>query len=115
MVLKIKAYIKLNQTKSDTVQVDNINHLSDQEQAKAIADSFSAISNEYEPVDKSRITIPHFWQSTVPQFKPHQIKKYLEGIKTNKATAPGDIPAKIIKEFAPNVCVPFAENWAKTW
>ena len=36
-------------------------------------------------------------------------RKYLEGIKTNKATAHGDIPAKIIKEFAQHLCVPFAD------
>merc|ERR1712208_259843 len=39
---------------------------------------------------------------------PHEIKKYLQKIKTNKPTAPGDIPAKIIKEFAFFICIPMA-------
>ena len=55
---KLKRISNFNQTKSDIVQVDNISHLSDQEQAESIADSFSAISNEYKPVDCSKIDIP---------------------------------------------------------
>ena len=36
------------------------------------------------------------------------LKKYLQKIETNKSTAPGDIPAKIIKEFASFICIPMA-------
>ena len=106
---KLKRISNYDQTKSDILQVDEISHMSDQEQAEAIADSFCAISNEYEPVNRASIKIPTFSKSTVPQFTPGQIKKYLLGIKTNKATAPGDIPSKIIKEFAPYLCVPFSD------
>ena len=35
-----------------------------------------------------------------------KIQKYLENIKINKATVLGDIPAKIIKEWAQYLCVP---------
>ena len=106
---KLKRISNYDQTKSEILQVDEISHLSDQEQAEAIADSFSAISNEYEPVNRSKIKVPSFSASTVPQFTPAQVRKYLESIKTNKATAPGDIPAKVIKEFAQYLCVPFAD------
>ena len=106
---KLKRISNFDQTKSEVVQVDSISHLSDQEQAEAIADSFSAISNEYEPVNADEIEIPPFTQASIPQFKPHQIRKYLQGIKTNKATAPGDIPARIIKDFALYLCIPFAD------
>ena len=51
---KLKRISNFNQTKSDIVQVDSISHLSDQEQAEAIADSFSAISNEYKPMEENR-------------------------------------------------------------
>ena len=30
-------------------------------------------------------------------------------MKTNKSTAPGDIPSKVIKEFASFLCTPFAD------
>ena len=106
---KLKRISNYDQAKSDILQVDEISNLSDQDQAEAIADSFSAISNEYEQVNRNKIRVPAFCPSTVPQFTPMQIKKYLQGIKTNKATAPGDIPAKIIKEFSTDLCVPFAD------
>ena len=95
--------------RSDKVQVDEISHLSDQAQAEAIADSFSAISNEYESIKRDDISIPPFCQSSVPKFKPHEIRKYLQNIKTNKSTAPGDIPAKIIKEYAMFLCIPMSD------
>ena len=106
---KLKRISNYDQTKSEQVQVDEITHLSDKEQAEAIADSFSAISNEYQPINKEAIKIPTFPQSSIPQFKPYQVRKYLEKIKTNKSTAPGDIPAKIIKEFSQFLCVPFTD------
>ena len=106
---KLKRITNFDQGKSETVQVDEISHLPDQDQAEAIADSFSAISNEYEPVNKDKIKIPTFERSSIPQFKPHTIRKYLKNIKTNKSTAPGDIPAKVIKEFALFLCIPMAD------
>ena len=106
---KLKRITNFNQQNSDIVQVDEISHLPDQDQAESIADSFSAISNEYEPVKKDDIRIPPFSQSSIPQFKPYTIRKYVEKIKTNKSTAPGDIPAKIIKEFASSICIPMAD------
>ena len=44
---KLKRITNFGQDKSDLVQVDEISHMTDQEQAEAIADSFSSISNEY--------------------------------------------------------------------
>ena len=54
---KLKRITNYDQSKSEVTQVDEINHLSDQEQAEAIADSFSAISNEYQPVNREDIQI----------------------------------------------------------
>jgi hypothetical protein len=124
MVLEIETDHKLWPTKSDLVQVDEISHMTDEDQAEAIADSFSSISNEYEPVKKDDIKVPEFSRSSIPQFKPAFIRKYLEKIKTNKSTAPGDIPARIIKDFALFLCVPMADiintglivgHWPKTY
>ena len=105
---KLKRISNFDQTKSETIQVDEISHLSEYEQAERIADSFSVISNEYKEIRKDDIDIPLFSRSSIPQYKPHEIKKYLQKIKTNKSTAPGDIPAKIIKEFAFFICIPMA-------
>ena len=105
---KLKRISNFDQTKSETIQVDEISHLSEYEQAERIADSLSAISNEYTEIRKDDIDIPLFNRSSIPQYKPHEIRKYLQKIKTNKSTAPGDIPAKIIKEFACFICIPMA-------
>ena len=106
---KLKRITNFDQSKSDVTQVDEINHLSDRDQAEAIADSFSAISNEYQPVSREDIKIPSFTSSDIPQFEPHQIQKYLQNIKVNKATAPGDIPARIIKDYSLYLCIPVAD------
>ena len=106
---KLRRITNFDQEKGEVLQVDEINHLNDQDQAEAIADSFSSIRNEYDPVSREQITIPQFPKSSIPQFKPHTIRKYLQNIKTNKSTAPGDIPARIIKEFEEYLCIPVAD------
>ena len=42
----------------------------------------------------------------MPVFTPLQILNQLLKLKTNKATAPADIPAILIKEYAEYICVP---------
>ena len=83
--------------------------MTDEEQVEAIASAFSKISNEYEPVNRKEIDIPPHNPSTLPQFKPYQVRRHLEKIKANKSTAKGDIPAKIIKEFAQHLCIPVCD------
>ena len=41
---KLKRITNFDQTKTEVTEVNEINHLTDQEQDEAIADSFSAIS-----------------------------------------------------------------------
>ena len=106
---KLKRITNYDQIKSNPVQVEEISHLSDKEQAEAIADSFSTVSNEYDPIQRDKISIPPFSHSSIPQYKPYQIRKYLQSIKTNKSTPPGDIPAKIIKQCSSLLCVPFCD------
>ena len=50
--------------------------------------------------------MPKIPEGTIPKFQPWQIKKYLDRIKTNRATIPGDIPAKIFKNFSSALCIP---------
>ena len=103
---KLKRITNYDQMKSDTFQVEEISHMTDEEQAEAIATSFAAISNEYEPINRDMIDIPPHCPSTVPQFKPYQVRRHLGRIKANKSTAKGDIPARIIKDFAQYLCIP---------
>ena len=106
---KLKRITNYDQRKSETFHVDEISDMTDEEQVEAIASAFSKISNEYEPVNRKEIDIPPHNPSTLPQFKPYQVRRHLEKIKANKSTAKGDIPAKIIKEFAQHLCIPVCD------
>ena len=75
---KLKRISNFDQIKSENIQVDEISHLSNKEQAEAIADSFAKISNEYEAIKKKDIKIPPFSTSDIPQYTPLQVKKYLQ-------------------------------------
>ena len=95
--------------KSENILIQEINHLSDQEQAEKIAEYFSSIPNEYEPLKTEDIKVPPFSQDEILQFHPSQVWFHLMKIKTNKATVKGDIPAKLIKEFAAYLAEPFTD------
>ena len=47
---KLKRMSSHDQTKTEEVTVEEISHLSNQNQAETIADNFSKISNEYQPL-----------------------------------------------------------------
>ena len=68
--------------------VEEIRHLSDQEQAELIADQFARIQNEYEPLQKDDIPVPKLSENQIPQFLPAQVWFALTQINTNKATVP---------------------------
>ena len=63
MLKKITSH---DQQKTQQTNVDQISHLSDQEQAEVIADKFCSIQNGYEALQKEDITIHHFVESEVP-------------------------------------------------
>ena len=106
---KLKRMTSHDQMKSEKVIVDTICHLSDQEQVEIIADSFSNVSNQYEPIDPANISINQANNQPTPKLEPHQVYEYLKRIKTNTSTVKGDIPAKIIKEFACELSDPFTD------
>ena len=43
-----------DQLKTEEVHIESICHLSDQEQADLIADTFYKVSNEYDPIDTGK-------------------------------------------------------------
>ena len=50
------------------VNIEEINHLSDQAQVELIAEKFSSIQNEYEPLKTDDIEISQFSDNEIPQF-----------------------------------------------
>ena len=98
-----------DQLKADLPVCQEIQDKSDQEQAELIADNFSSVSNEYSPIDPSRIVIPPVEEGSVPVFTPLQVLNQLLRLKSKKSTAPNDIPAIILKEYAEFICVPLCD------
>ena len=86
--------------------VESLKHLSDSDQAEAIADKFARVSQEYEPLKDADIEIPEFDEKSIPIFTPKDVQKRLERVKTNKSVPPGDIPPQLIKMFAKQLSVP---------
>ena len=122
MVLQIKRISRFDQGKSHEIQVEEINHLSPQDQAKQIAENQAQISNTYRGVEIEDICIPSFSTKDIPQFSPAQVKEYILRLKSKKCTAPGDIPVKIVREFALEISLPLCDiinsslkkgHWAK--
>ena len=81
----------------------------DQEQAEIIAQKFSSIPNEYQPLKTDDILVPPFSKKDIPQFQPSQVWLLLTQLKTNKATVPGDFPAKLVKVFAAYLAEPLTD------
>ena len=94
---------------NDQINIDEISHLPNQEQAEAIAEKFSSIPNQYDPLNSDDISVPTFSEKDVPQFHPSQVWLLLTQLKTNKATVPGDFPAKLIKMFAAYIAEPLTD------
>ena len=106
MLKKISSY---DQHKTEKINIESIKHLSSKEQCELIADKFSKISQEYDPLVTSDIKLEHFEAPDVPKFSPKEVQNELEQIKTNKATPPGDIPPKLVKIFPSFLSIPLCD------
>ena len=105
----LKKITSFDQHKGEKLIVQDINHLSDQEQAEVIAEQFAKIQNEQNPFKKDDICIPPYNERDIPQFQPAQVWFALCKLNTNKATVPGDFPAKLIKLFAAYLAEPLTD------
>ena len=75
---KLKRMSSHDQLKSEDVTVEAISHLANKNQAEAIADNFSKISNEYQPLNASQINLESCTVHTpAPVVEPHQVYENL--------------------------------------
>ena len=91
------------------------NGLSAQQSANKIAAHFAAVSQEYSPIDVSRL--PPAVQvklseqvslSEVPRVSEYQVWEVLSKIRAPKSWVPGEIPGRLIKEFSPELAFPIS-------
>ena len=88
--------------------VDEISHLTNEEQAEKLADAFSSVSQEYEPLKTENINVPPFKTEDIPNISVQIVEIFLRDIKTCKAITKDDIPSKIFKKFANYLSDPIA-------
>ena len=112
---KIKRMSQLDPTKSNDIDVEELQNLPHQAQAEAIADSFAEIANLYDPLKKEDIEIPSDDRS-LPLFEAHEVWLKIKSMKKKKSTVKGDIPWKIICEYS--VILPpvqHLQHWDTEW
>ena len=95
----LKRITSFDEVKNEVPIVDEIRYLSDQEQADIIAEKFSSIQNEYDPLKVEDISIPTFESKDIPIFSVATVWLALTKINVNKSTVAGDFPAKLIKKL----------------
>ena len=89
--------------------VDELEGLSDQEQAEKIADHYAGISQLYKPVtdaDFPEYSNPLKFSS--PRISPAKIEKVIKTMNRKAAGVPGDIPMKLIADFSFELSRPIA-------
>ena len=77
--------------------------------AETINDHFSKYNNTIPPLD--RTSLPCFLPHNKPTVSISEIDVYrlLKGLSTSKAPGPGDIPLRLMVEFAPELTYPLAD------
>ena len=89
--------------------VDELIGFSDQDQAEKIADHYASISQLYEPVtdlDYPEYAVPSNFSP--PKVTCSKVEKTIKSMNKKSAGVPGDIPMKLIAEFASELAKPLA-------
>ena len=105
----LKQITSQDQHKTEQPIVDEIRHLSDQDQAEQIANQFAKIQNEYAALKDDDVQIPVFHERDIPTFSPAKVWFALTKLNANKATVTGDFPAKLCKHFAAYLAEPLSD------
>ena len=90
------------------LKVECLSGLSDQQSAEKVASFFSQVSNEYEPLDMSKLSayLPAQQQLKVDK---NDVAHRIFSLKNRKSTQPIDLPSKIRKEFANELATPLTD------
>ena len=108
---KIKRMSGQDSNYNQKICVEELIGLNSKEQAEAIAEHYSTISNKFEHVQKDKFQ-SYFdtLQDADPPLKVEPLQVYQAIRKMNKkaATVPNDIPMKVIDEFSVEIAFPLA-------
>ena len=86
-------------------------NFSAEQSAEALADYFSRISQEFEPIDTSKLS-PNLKQKlslnsdVIPTLEEHEIYRKVAASKKPNSSVPGDLPKKVVKAFSVELSKP---------
>ena len=92
--------------KKDKLIVSDISHMTQNQQAEAMASKFAEVQNQYEPINLDEIKFPNFSEADIPNFSCNQVWIELSKLKTKKSSIKGDIPPKILRNIAAYIAEP---------
>ena len=98
-----------DQNSSDgQLKVECLKGLDDQEAAERVAQFFSHVSNEYSPLDISKLPayLPAAQQLKVEK---DEVAKRIFSLKNRRSTQPVDLPSKLRKLFASELATPLTD------
>ena len=110
-----KAIKKLGTGKVEDVNFQIPSHVesdfSAQESAETIADHFSRISQEFDPIDpskfspslKNKLSQP---MNDIPVLREYEVYHKIVSAKKPNSFVPGDLPKKVVQSFAPELAKP---------
>ena len=99
-----------SQDEEQEVEVQELMHLCPQHQAEQIADKISGISNLYDPLQTSDIKLDNISDDPPPpDINPYLVYLKIMAVKKKTATVIGDIPMRIIKFCAEELCFPLSD------
>ena len=86
-----------SQTNDGDIRVESLSGLDNLQAAQKIGEHFARISNEYEPIDKSKLPC-YLPAPQPPKVTEYEVYERLRKIKKTKSTLPIDIPERIRKQ-----------------
>ena len=100
----------VDQEKSSEILIDELNGLSNEQQAESIALHYTQISNQYDPVDKADFKdfLENHSADPPPFVEAYQIHHIIQKLNKKAATKENDIPMKLISEFSVELAFPLA-------
>ena len=107
---ELKQLCSYDQMNSEKLNVESINHMTEDQQAEAIAVEFAKVRNDgFEPLKKEDVNIPDFSEYDIPVIQVEKVKLHLSQLKTKTSQPDDDIPSKILKTFSTQIAEPLTQ------
>ena len=104
---KVKRMTGKDSERQEKICIDDLIGIDDQKQAEMIADHYSKISNQYSKICKEEFS-QYVNNGEGPFVEPIKVYNIIKSANKKAATVPGDLPMRLIAEFAVELSFPLA-------